>query len=142
MIPDRLENAEWLQRPDTQTIFAVLDGAAGRTRAVGGIVRDSLLNRLRGDTDIDMATELLPVAVMQRAKAAGIAAYPTGIDHGTVTLRLNDTVVEVTTCARMLPPMVVTPRCVSALTGWPTRHGVISPSMLFIAAQMDAFSIH
>ncbi len=97
MIQDRLENAEWLERADTQAIFAVLDGAEGRTRAVGGVVRDSLLNRLRGDTDIDMATELLPVTVMQRAKAAGIAAYPTGIEHGTVTLRLNETVVEVTT---------------------------------------------
>ncbi len=97
MIPDRIENVEWLTRPDVQAIFAALDGAEGRTRAVGGIVRDSLLGRVRDNTDIDMATELLPVAVMQRAKAAGIAAYPTGIDHGTVTLRLNDTSVEVTT---------------------------------------------
>jgi poly(A) polymerase len=47
-----------------------------------------------------MATELLPVAVMQRAKAHGIAAYPTGIEHGTVTLRLNETSVEVTTLRR------------------------------------------
>lgn len=97
MIPDRIENAEWLTRPEVQTIFATLGGAEGRTRAVGGIVRDSLLGRVRDDTDIDMATELLPIVVMQRAKAAGIAAYPTGIDHGTITLRLNDTSVEVTT---------------------------------------------
>ncbi len=97
MIPDRIENAEWLTRPEVQAIFAALDGEEGRTRAVGGIVRDSLLGRVRDNTDIDMATELLPVAVMQRAKAAGIAAYPTGIDHGTITLRLNDTSVEVTT---------------------------------------------
>lgn len=100
MIPDRLPAAEWLQRPDTQAIFAVLDGAAGKTLAVGGVVRDTLTGRLRPDSDIDMATELLPVAVMQRAKAAGIAAYPTGIDHGTVTLKLNDTSVEVTTLRR------------------------------------------
>ncbi|KKB80479.1 hypothetical protein VW35_07105 [Devosia soli] len=78
----------------------MLDGAEGKTRAVGGIVRDSLMGRLRPDTDIDMATELLPVTVMQRAKAAGIAAYPTGIDHGTVTLKLNETSVEVTTLRR------------------------------------------
>ncbi len=97
MIPDRIEGAEWLARPDVQAIFAALDGAAGRTRAVGGIVRDSLLGRVRDNTDIDMATELLPVAVMQRAKAAGIAVYPTGFDHGTVTLRLGETSVEVTT---------------------------------------------
>jgi len=97
MIPDRLEGAEWLERQAVQAIFAALDGAEGRTRAVGGVVRDSLIGRMRDHADIDMATELLPVAVMQRAKAAGIDAYPTGIDHGTVTLRLDGTTVEVTT---------------------------------------------
>lgn len=97
MIPDRITDAEWLSRPAVQAIFAVLDGRDGRTRAVGGVVRDSLIGRIREHTDIDMATELLPVTVMQRAKAAGIAAYPTGIEHGTVTLRLDETTVEVTT---------------------------------------------
>lgn len=96
MIPQRLE-AAWLQRPAVQRIFEVLDGHQGKTRAVGGIVRDSLVGRLRENTDIDMATEFLPVSVMQKAKAAGINVYPTGIDHGTVTLRLDDTSVEVTT---------------------------------------------
>lgn len=97
MIPERIENAEWLERPAVKAIFAALEGDAGRTRAVGGVVRDSLIGRMREHADIDMATELLPVAVMQKAKAAGIAAYPTGIEHGTVTLRLDDTTVEVTT---------------------------------------------
>nr|WP_269468024.1 CCA tRNA nucleotidyltransferase [Devosia ureilytica] len=84
-------------RPAVQTIFAVLGGAEGQTRAVGGAVRDGLIGRTREHADIDMATELLPVSVMQKAKAAGIDAYPTGIEHGTVTLRLEDTTVEVTT---------------------------------------------
>lgn len=97
MIPDRLEHAEWLERPAVQAIFAALDGAQGHTRAVGGVVRDSLIGRMQSHADIDMATELLPVVVMQRAKAAGIDAYPTGIDHGTVTLRREGTTVEVTT---------------------------------------------
>jgi len=97
VIPDRLEGAEWLERPQVRAIFAALDGAEGKTRAVGGVVRDSLIGRMREHADIDMATELLPVAVMQRAKAAGINAYPTGIEHGTVTLRLDETSVEVTT---------------------------------------------
>lgn len=100
MIPERLPPAEWLGRPEVQAIFAVLQGNEGKTRAVGGIVRDTLMGRLRPEADIDMATELLPVTVMQRAKAAGIAAYPTGIEHGTVTLRLNETSVEVTTLRR------------------------------------------
>lgn len=97
MIPDRITDAEWLARPAVQAIFAALDGRDGRTRAVGGVVRDSLIGRIREHADIDMATEFLPVTVMQRAKAAGIAAYPTGIEHGTVTLRLDETTVEVTT---------------------------------------------
>jgi poly(A) polymerase len=97
MIPDRIENAEWLARPAVQAVFAALDGVVGRTRAVGGVVRDSLIGKVRDHADIDMATEFLPVAVMQKARAAGISAYPTGIDHGTVTLRLDDTTVEVTT---------------------------------------------
>jgi poly(A) polymerase len=97
MIPDRIENAEWLQRPAVQTILSVLEGGEGRTRVVGGVVRDSLIGRMREHADIDMATELLPVAVMQKAKASRIDAYPTGIDHGTVTLRLDGTTVEVTT---------------------------------------------
>lgn len=97
MIPDRLEGADWLALPAVRAIFAALDGEAGKTRAVGGVVRDSLIGKLRVHADIDMATELLPVAVMQKAKAAGIAAYPTGIEHGTVTLVLDGTTVEVTT---------------------------------------------
>lgn len=100
MIPDYLPQSEWLNRPEVQAIFSVLDGQAGKTRAVGGIVRDTLMGRLGREADIDMATELLPVTVMQRANAAGISAYPTGIDHGTVTLRLNETSVEVTTLRR------------------------------------------
>lgn len=97
MIPERLPDTEWLARPQVRAILAALGGAEGLTRAVGGVVRDSLIGRDRPDGDIDMATELLPVAVMQRAKAAGISAHPTGIEHGTVTLALEGTMVEVTT---------------------------------------------
>lgn len=89
--------ADWLDREAVQRIFAVLDGADGRTRAVGGIVRDTILDRLRDPTDIDLATELVPTEVIRRAAAVGIATYPTGIDHGTVTLRLGETIAEVTT---------------------------------------------
>lgn len=92
-----LQSAEWLNRPETQAIFATLDGHKRRTRAVGGVVRDTILERLRDTTDIDLATELLPTEVIERATAAGIASYPTGIDHGTVTLKLGDTLAEVTT---------------------------------------------
>ena len=92
-----LGNAEWLRRPETQAILAALDGEQRRTRAVGGVVRDMLMERPRENPDIDLATELLPEEVIRRAEAAGIAHYPTGIDHGTVTLKLGGTLAEVTT---------------------------------------------
>jgi poly(A) polymerase len=93
----KLKRAEWLMRPETQRILALLDGAAGRTRAVGGIVRDTLLGLPREAADIDLATELLPDEVMRRAEKAGLSVYPTGIEHGTVTLRLDTLTTEVTT---------------------------------------------
>ena len=55
--------------PETQAILALLDGADGRTRAVGGIVRDTLLERPRETADIDFATELLPDEVMLPRRA-------------------------------------------------------------------------
>jgi poly(A) polymerase len=93
----RLAAAAWLKRAETQQVFALLDGASGKTRVVGGMVRDAILGRARDLAEIDFATELPPDRVMSRAKAAEIAAYPTGIDHGTVTLRIGELTAEVTT---------------------------------------------
>ena len=93
----RLKTADWLVRKETQALWALLDGERGRTRAVGGIVRDTLLDRPRDRTDIDFATELLPSEVALHAERAGVAVHPTGIEHGTVTLRLGILVAEVTT---------------------------------------------
>jgi poly(A) polymerase len=96
-IARRLKGAAWLNQEDTQAIFSLLDGEGERTRAVGGVVRDTLLGIARPDGEIDFATELPPDEVMARAGRRGVAAYPTGIEHGTVTLRLNSLVAEVTT---------------------------------------------
>lgn len=93
----RLKTASWLVGDETQQLLGVLDGAAGRTRAVGGIVRDTLLERQRETSDIDLATELEPPEVTRRAQSAGASVYPTGIEHGTVTVRLGGVVAEVTT---------------------------------------------
>lgn len=93
----RLQGAEWLQGEETQRLLALLDGESGRTRVVGGIVRDTLLGRPLHRSDIDLATELVPEAVIARAEQAGVAIYPTGIEHGTVTLRLGALMAEVTT---------------------------------------------
>lgn len=97
LFTDRLKTADWLLRPEAQELMGLLDGAAERTRAVGGIVRDTLLNRPRTETDIDFATELTPDEVSLRAERGGAVVYPTGIEHGTVTVRLGTLVAEVTT---------------------------------------------
>lgn len=93
----RLKTADWLRRDETQTLMRLLGGEDGRTRAVGGIVRDTLLGRDLSPTDIDLATALLPHEVALRAERAGVAVHPTGIEHGTVTLRLGNLTSEVTT---------------------------------------------
>ena len=93
----RLKAADWLQREETQTMLQLLGGEEGKTRAVGGIVRDTLLGRDLAPADIDFATALLPHEVAIRAERAGISVHPTGIEHGTVTLRLDGLVAEVTT---------------------------------------------
>lgn len=87
--------AKWLAAPATKAVFAALDGEGGRTRAVGGIVRDTLLGL--EPPDIDMATEFTPDEVTARAEAAGIAAHPTGIEFGTLTLVHQGVPIEVTT---------------------------------------------
>lgn len=93
----RLRDAAWVRLPELRTILAVLDGEAARSRVVGGLVRDTILDLPRDRSDIDVATELTPKQVTDRARANGIAVYPTGIDHGTVTLRHGSVVAEVTT---------------------------------------------
>ncbi|MFN7959604.1 MAG: HD domain-containing protein [Holophagaceae bacterium] len=62
---------------------------------VGGAVRDELLGRPHADWDL--ATRLLPQAVMTQARKAGLKVIPTGLQHGTVTVLLEDRPVEVTT---------------------------------------------
>lgn len=92
-----MQRAAWLRRSETQKVYALLDGEARRTRAVGGVVRDTLLGRTREGAEVDFATELLPDEVMARADAEGISCYPSGIEHGTVTLRIGEQMFEVTT---------------------------------------------
>lgn len=76
----------------------MLGAPAGETRFVGGCVRDALLGL--PVSDIDLATRLRPEAAMERLKAAGIRAVPTGLAHGTVTAIVAGAPIEVTTLRR------------------------------------------
>ncbi|HEY3270603.1 MAG TPA: HD domain-containing protein [Geothrix sp.] len=70
-------------------------GSDAELVVVGGAVRDELLGRPHADWDL--ATKLMPRAVMDRARAAGMKVIPTGLQHGTVTVILEDRPIEITT---------------------------------------------
>ncbi|MGB5484671.1 CCA tRNA nucleotidyltransferase [Parasphingorhabdus sp.] len=91
----KLPPADWMARRGLAALIAALDGKA---RFVGGAVRDTLLGL--EVKDVDIATPLLPVDVMDRLTAASIKVVPTGIAHGTVTAVLPDGPVEITTLRR------------------------------------------
>ena len=84
-----------LARPGVRACLDALAQGGEETRLVGGCVRDALLGR--ESADIDLATTLLPARTMEKAKAAGLKAVPTGFDHGTVTLVVAGKPFEVTT---------------------------------------------
>ena len=89
---ERLD-ADWVRRPDIARLVEALGHE--NARFVGGAVRDTLLGL--GVKDIDMATILVPEAVIARLDEAGIRNLPTGLDHGTVTAVLPGGPVEITT---------------------------------------------
>lgn len=97
-LPRRLDPegpARLLAQAGVRACLAALDGEGEETRLVGGCVRDALLGAIA--SDIDLATTLLPEAVLARARAAGLKAAATGIEHGTVTLVVEGHPHEVTT---------------------------------------------
>ena len=75
-----------------QKVLAALESAGYEAWCVGGCVRDSLLGRSPGDWDV--TTSALPEETM--AVFAG-HAIPTGLQHGTVTVRQDHCSIEVTT---------------------------------------------
>jgi poly(A) polymerase len=79
-------------------VLDALRRGGAEARFVGGCVRDTILGR--PVRDVDLATDARPEAVMGLLRAAGIAAVPTGIAHGTVTAVADGTPVEVTTLRR------------------------------------------
>jgi poly(A) polymerase len=91
----RLDHAPWLTSGPSGRVLGLLNSDGEEARVVGGAVRNALLGLSVGE--IDIATTALPGDVIRRAKAAGLKSVPTGIDHGTVTLVVDGTPLEVTT---------------------------------------------
>jgi len=88
-------SADWLSAPATQTVLAMLTSGGYQAFAVGGCVRNTILNV--PVSDVDITTDARPDAVVALAKKAGLKSVPTGYDHGTVTVVIDGTGFEITT---------------------------------------------
>jgi poly(A) polymerase len=88
---------EWLQGK-LRGLMAVLNDAGFEAYAVGGCVRDAVLGV--PCNDVDVATNATPPVVKGTLQAAGYKLYPTGVEHGTWTVGLDDEMFEVTTYRR------------------------------------------
>ena len=78
------------------SVVGVLRANGHEAYVVGGCVRDALLGREPNDWDV--TTSALPERTMELfTKTQGFGAIPTGIAHGTVTVRTKGESIEVTT---------------------------------------------
>ncbi len=89
----KLDNPPWLTA--AAPVFALLEDAGYQALAVGGCVRNTLLEV--PVADVDIATDALPATVLALAKKHGYRAIPTGIDHGTITVIHKGEAYEITT---------------------------------------------
>jgi len=85
----------WLTEKGTQKVCTALTAKGARAYFVGGCVRNALLGT--PVNDLDISTDARPETVLELARAAGIKAIPTGIEHGTITLVVDGNPYEVTT---------------------------------------------
>lgn len=94
-------NADWLGENEIQSIFDMLEKAGHEVYAVGGCVRNTLLNTRNENPvpvgDIDLTSSALPGEVSDIARSRGFKVVPTGFEHGTVTLVRNGKAVQITT---------------------------------------------
>lgn len=85
----------WLQDASFHAVFQALTHEGIELRAVGGCVRDTLMQR--NVHDIDACTPSPPETVLHALTRAGIRAIPTGIQHGTITAHSYGKNIEITT---------------------------------------------
>ena len=90
-----IKKSEWFSSPPVQSVFELLRKGGGEGRVVGGAVRNHALQL--PVNDIDIATDLLPDEVVELARKNRIKCIPTGVEHGTVTLLVENMSIEVTT---------------------------------------------
>ena len=88
--------AEINKKTNIEKIFHSISNfsESSEIRYVGGIIR-KIINKEKVN-DIDLATNLTPNEVCETLKKNKIAFYESGIDHGTVTAKINDNKFEIT----------------------------------------------
>lgn len=95
IIGNKLKEALWLETSELKTLFQAFLIKGDEVKIVGGAPRNHLLGKRV--EDIDLATVFTPEEIISKAEKANIKYIPTGIDHGTVTLLINNTPFEMTT---------------------------------------------
>ena len=83
-----------LAGPHARKVIQAVEAAGGNIRLVGGRVRDLLLKRTPGDTDL--ATDLVPEQTLEALQEAGFRTLDFGIKHGTVAALIGGEAIEVT----------------------------------------------
>lgn len=79
-------------------VLEALENAGFAAHLVGGSVRNALMGL--PSSDFDVATNAHPEAVQSVFEKLGMTVYPTGIEHGTLTVVVADQSFEVTTWRR------------------------------------------
>ena len=81
-----------MQLPETiLKIMQTFSNAGHQSYVVGGCVRDAIMQRI--PSDYDMTTSAKP----EQIQALFEHTIPTGIKHGTITIQMDDQLIEVTT---------------------------------------------
>lgn len=94
MTGNRLESKDFqnLLTPPLLHLEGLFNRRGYSLRLVGGCVRDLLLGVK--PKDVDLATECTPVEMVDMLEAANIRHIPTGMQHGTVTVHIKETMTD------------------------------------------------
>lgn len=80
---------------DVLEIMSVIKSYGSISYVVGGCVRDSILGRKPHDWDI--CTPVIVDELLELFREKGYKVIPTGLQHGTITIQLDDKNYEITT---------------------------------------------
>ena len=97
-----VEFEELKKKTGIEQIFQAIEDYSDESeiRYVGGCVRKILKNEKIND--IDLATNLTPEQVIEVCKKKNIKFYETGLEHGTITVIINDFKFEITSLRKDL----------------------------------------